>query len=175
MSREKVDIVLLDYNLGQGNASVFIENARQRFSGPVLIVTASMSDADTLQAFVSGCSGIFLKHSPLSKLTEAIYKVLDGETWLDPSAVQPLIRSATGKSQTSAPPVLNARERIVLQAILEGLANKEIARRLEVSESAGKWIVHQLFKKAGVRKRSQLVRIALEKCLFLADASSNSE
>lgn len=175
LSREKVDIVLLDYDLGQGNASVFIGNARQHFSGPVLIVTASMSDADTLQAFVSGCSGIFLKHSPLSKLTEAIYKVLGGETWLDPSAVQPLIRGATRKSQPSAPPVLNARERIVLQAILEGLANKEIARRLEVSESAVKWIVHQLFKKAGVRKRSQLVRIALEKSLFLPDAGSSSD
>ncbi len=174
LSSKKVDILLLDYDLGETNGALFIENARRHFDGPVLVVTANMSDADTLQAFISGCSGIFLKHSPLSKLTEAIYTVLDGETWLDPSAVQPLVRGATVKSRPQ-PPVLNTRELVVLKAVLEGLANKEIARRLGVSENSVKWVVHQLFKKAGVRKRSQLVRIALEKRLFRPDATSNPD
>lgn len=170
LDREKVDIVLLDYDLGDGQGSSFVEDVKRRFKGPVLVVTAGMSDTDTVQAFISGCSGIFLKHNPLAKLFEAIAKVMGGETWLDPNVVKPLIRGAAAKSSQSQSQPLSAREHRVLKAILEGLTNKEIARQLGVSENSVKWVTHQLFKKTGVRKRSQLVRIALEKQLFVSGA-----
>jgi len=54
------------------------------------------------------------------------------------------------------------RERSVLSCVFEGLANKEIAERIGVSESSVKATLQQLFSKTGVRTRSQLVRIALE-------------
>jgi PAS domain S-box-containing protein len=57
---------------------------------------------------------------------------------------------------------LSARETEVLRLLVQGLANKEIAARMEISESAVKNTVQQLFAKAGVRTRSQLVRVALE-------------
>ena len=58
--------------------------------------------------------------------------------------------------------VLNGRERDVLRLLVQGLANKEIAARMEISESAVKNAIQQLFGKTGVRTRSQLVRVALE-------------
>jgi PAS domain S-box-containing protein len=57
---------------------------------------------------------------------------------------------------------LNSREVEVLRLVVQGLANKEIAVRLKISESAVKNTLQQLFAKAGVRTRSQLVRVALE-------------
>lgn len=54
------------------------------------------------------------------------------------------------------------REGQVLQGVLEGLSNKEIGARRSISESSVKAALQQLFQKAGVRTRSQLVRIALE-------------
>jgi PAS domain S-box-containing protein len=59
-------------------------------------------------------------------------------------------------------PVLNARETEVLRLLVQGFANKEIAARMEISESAVKNAIQQLFGKTGVRTRSQLVRVALE-------------
>ncbi|MGA2741364.1 MAG: LuxR C-terminal-related transcriptional regulator [Bryobacteraceae bacterium] len=59
-------------------------------------------------------------------------------------------------------PVLNTRETEVLRLLVQGLANKEIAARMEISESAVKNAIQQLFGKTGVRTRSQLVRVALE-------------
>jgi PAS domain S-box-containing protein len=59
-------------------------------------------------------------------------------------------------------PMLNARETEVLRLLVQGLANKEIAARMEISESAVKNAIQQLFGKTGVRTRSQLVRVALE-------------
>ena len=58
--------------------------------------------------------------------------------------------------------VLNAREMDVLRFLVQGLTNKEIAGRMEVSESTVKNTFQQLFGKLGVRTRSQLVRVALE-------------
>jgi two-component system nitrate/nitrite response regulator NarL len=50
----------------------------------------------------------------------------------------------------------------VLRLLVQGLANKEIAARMEISESTVKNTIQQLFAKTGVRTRSQLVRVALE-------------
>jgi PAS domain S-box-containing protein len=59
-------------------------------------------------------------------------------------------------------PLLNNRERDVLRLLVQGLANKEIASRMEISESAIKNTLQQLFAKTNIRTRSQLVRVALE-------------
>jgi PAS domain S-box-containing protein len=59
--------------------------------------------------------------------------------------------------------VLNGREADVLRLLVQGLANKEIAARMEISESTVKNTIQQLFAKTGVRTRGQLVRVALER------------
>jgi PAS domain S-box-containing protein len=58
---------------------------------------------------------------------------------------------------------LNSRESDVLRLLVQGLANKEIASRLQISESVVKNTLQQLFAKTEVRTRSQLVRVALER------------
>lgn len=164
MDREPVDIVLLDYDLGDEQGVSFLEEAkRRRFGGHILMVTAGMSDSGTLRAFESGASGIFLKHSPPAQLIEAIHKVMAGDMWLDSRAVRSLVAGVTVKSEGPSPAQsLSHRERTVLKAVFEGLTNKEIASNLQISESSVKAVLQQLFDKTGVRTRSQLVRIALE-------------
>jgi DNA-binding NarL/FixJ family response regulator len=165
LAREKADVVLLDFDLGEEQGSKFLENAAHRgFTGRVLMVTAGMSDAGTLRALEGGASGVFLKHSPPAQLIEAIHKVVNGEMWLDPKAVRSLVAGAAGKSEEQrASQPLSARERTVLKSVFEGLTNKEIAANLQISESSVKAVMQQLFDKTGVRTRSQLVRIALER------------
>jgi len=165
IEREPVDVVLLDYDLGDEQGPAFLDEARRRgFAGQILMVTAGMSDAGTLHALENGAAGIFLKHSPPAQLVEAIYRVRGGDAWLDSRAVRALVAGATGRTaenRTGQP--LNARERAVLKGVFEGLTNKEIGARLQMSESSVKQVMQQLFDKTGVRTRSQLVRIALER------------
>lgn len=165
LDRERIDLVLLDYDLGEEQGSMFLDEVKRRgIEVRVLMVTAGMSDAGTLRALESGCTGIFLKHSPPAQLVQAIHRVMAGETWLDPKAVRSLVAGATGRSEErrSSQP-LTARERTVLKAVFQGLTNKEIAAQLGISESSVKAAMQQLFDKTGVRTRSQLVRIALER------------
>jgi len=174
LGSEPVDIVLLDYDLGDDQGLTFLEHAKRphpgaaaspsiAFGGRVLMVTAGMTDAGTLRAFESGASGIFLKHSPPGQLIEAIHKVMAGEMWLDSRAVRSLVSGAQVKSATEdTGRNLTPRERSVLKFVFEGLTNKEIGAGMQISESSVKAVLQQLFDKTGVRTRSQLVRIALE-------------
>jgi DNA-binding NarL/FixJ family response regulator len=128
------------------------------------MVTAGMSDAATRQIMEAGASGIFLKHSSLDQLLTAIKRVAMGEIWLDKAAVRALVSgaNATAESFERTRP-LTVRQEEVIRGILDGLTNKEIALKLKTSESSVKAVIQELFHKAGVRTRSQLVRIAIEK------------
>jgi DNA-binding NarL/FixJ family response regulator len=160
----EIDVVLLDYDLGHEQGTLFIDRARgSGFLGHILMVTAGMSDAIMLRALESGSSGVFLKHSPPSRLVEAIRKVVAGEVWLDPAVTRSIIAAATGNAAAPRAQGLTQREQAVLKGVFEGLTNKEIGARLTISESSVKAVLQQLFEKTGVRTRSQLVRIALEK------------
>jgi two-component system, NarL family, nitrate/nitrite response regulator NarL len=130
----------------------------------VLAVTASMSNAATVRMMEAGASGIFLKHSSLDQLLLAIRRVAQGELWLDPGAFRVFLagRSSTAETDDQMRP-LTSRQNQVMRGVLDGLTNKEIALNLNVSESSVKAVIQELFQKAGVRTRSQLVRIAIEK------------
>ncbi len=165
LDREPVDLVLLDYDLETEQGSNFLEGAKRQGKSPkVLMVTAGMNSAGMMSVMEAGASGIFLKHSPPSQLAEAIRRVADGEMWLDPRAVKPVIQGAVQSAEHSKlESMLSEREKTVLKGVLEGASNKAIAASLHLSESSVKAVLQQLFLKTGVRTRSQLVRIALER------------
>jgi DNA-binding NarL/FixJ family response regulator len=162
VERQQVDIVLLDYD-SREQRSEFLEGMKKLgFDSRVLMVTSGMSGGAVLDALERGASGIFMKDSPPSALVKAIHRVVRGEVWLDTEAVKAMVQ-AVRSGEHRVWQHLSVRERAVLRAVLEGLKNHQIAAKLQVSESSVKWVIQGLFDKAGVRRRSQLVRIALEK------------
>jgi DNA-binding NarL/FixJ family response regulator len=164
--RDSIDVVLLDFDLGETQGMYFLRDARSLgFKGRVLMVTAGMSHADALQVMQGGASGIFLKHNAPNSLIDAIRRVATGEPWLDSASLDSLVGAASGKNKPQMSASLNKREREVIKGVFEGLSNKEIGALLEISESYVKAVLQQLFAKTGVRTRSQLVRVALEKHL----------
>jgi DNA-binding NarL/FixJ family response regulator len=163
LSATVVDLVLLDYDLGDENGFEFIKEARAAgYAGRILIVTAGMSDADSVRALGFGVCGIFLKTSPPAQLSDAIRRVVRGETWIDQRCIQALVQAVDHSSDRERRRALTEREREVLKGVFEGLSNKEIAANLAITEGSVKSALQQLFVKTGVRTRSQLVRIALE-------------
>ncbi len=161
-----VDIVLLDFDLGEDHGSQFIAAARRAgYPGKILMVTAGMDAAESSIALQLGASGIFLKHNSPVTLAKAIRLVASGEMWVDQRVIHLMADGIHRREGVGFQKVLTEREQQVLRGIFEGLTNKEIAARLGVSESAVKATLQQLFQKTRVRTRSQLVRIALESSL----------
>ena len=165
LDREQVDLVLLDYDLETEQGTQFLNEVRTRTTKPkVLMVTAGMNSAGMLNVMESGASGIFLKHSPPAQLAEAIRRVMEGEMWLDPRAVKPVVQGvARSAEQSQLESSLSPREKAVLKGVLEGASNKRIGAALHMSESSVKAALQQLYGKTGVRTRSQLVRLAFER------------
>ena len=166
LAHHTVDVVLLDFDLGDEHGDQFISAARRAaFTGRILMVTAGMSAAESSIALKLGASGIFLKHNSPTSLAQAIRLVASGEMWVDQRVIQMLADGVPLREDQNIRKLLTEREQLVLQGLFEGLTNKEIATRLGVSESAVKATLQQLFQKTHVRTRSQLVRIALEASL----------
>ncbi len=160
ISESPVDLVLLDHDLGAERASHFLPAAHQAgFTGQVLVVTARISENEARRLLRQGVSGIFLKHAPLEELKEAMRVAAAGGKFLDRSL--PLLEDA-GATDAHAAPMFSDRQRLVLRYVVDGLSNKEIAWRMQISESYVKSILQSLFQKTGVRTRGQLVRVAFE-------------
>jgi two-component system nitrate/nitrite response regulator NarL len=158
-----VDVVLLDFDLGHETGRRFIEGARATgYQGKIVILTAGVTDAEMSELIASGIAGIFMKHDSAQSLSACIHHVLEGKVWIDQAHVAAAMNWRRDKPGSSRRRKLTDRELAVLQHVLDGLMNKEIAERLEISESAVKASLQQVFAKTGVRTRSQLVRFALE-------------
>jgi len=163
LSGSAVDVVLLDFDLGDEQGDHFISSARESgYKGKILMVTAGMTATESSAALKLGVSGIVLKHSSPGTLTNAIRLVAKGETWVDQKVILQMADRIRQGGLQRLPQSLTEREDQVLRGVFEGLANKEIAAKIGVSESSVKATLQQLFEKTGVRTRSQLVRIALE-------------
>jgi two-component system nitrate/nitrite response regulator NarL len=169
----RVDLVLLDFDWGVWRCEELISAARRAgYRGQFLILVAALDVVDPAMAFRPGVSGIFRKSEGPDRLVQAIRLIANGSVWMDQGVFQLKISQLTGsqpalEDQRTAG-VLNDREERVLVGILGGLTNRKIGDNIGLSEGSIKAVVRQLFYKAGVRTRSQLVRVALEGSLTTA-------
>jgi two-component system, NarL family, nitrate/nitrite response regulator NarL len=163
INSQEIDIVLLDIDLGQERGTDLLASLHAKhFKGKVLLVTAGVNESELPGLIRNGISGIFLKHGAPSLLVEGIRETMKGKALFDQGLLRKAFESAEEHGPSRHSSRLTDREKRVLSFIFEGLANKQIGDRLQISESAVKACLQQLFAKTGVRTRSQLVRIALE-------------
>jgi two-component system nitrate/nitrite response regulator NarL len=162
-SSGEIDVVLLDLDLGQERGSDFLEKLQKtHFDGKVLLVTAGVNDSEVPGLIRKGIAGIFLKHGSPASLIQGIRETVEGKALFTQDLLRRALERADPAAVEHSRPKFTERERQVLSFVFEGLANKQIADRLEISETAVKGSLQQLFAKTGVRTRSQLVRVALE-------------
>jgi DNA-binding NarL/FixJ family response regulator len=153
-----VDVVLVDI----GIAKEFIPSARKnRYQGKCLAIARETDATGSAVVLRSGASGIFLDSDSSARLIQAIRLVANGEAWVDQKVIQ-LLAERYPDYEDRWFGALAEREQTVLQGVIDGLSNRKIGGKIGMSESTIKAILQRLFTKAGVRTRSQLVRIALE-------------
>jgi two-component system, NarL family, nitrate/nitrite response regulator NarL len=162
LAKSNASMVLLDVDLGGERALDFIVEAKKRaFQGQILVVTAGVSGAEAVQLVQAGVAGILHKHHSTEALCRTIRQVAAGEVCLEKDYLTALFRSVDRTREPSRPQ-LSDRDKKMLRFIFQGLTNKEIGARLEISEGAVKFSLRQLCEKLKVRTRAQLVKVALE-------------
>jgi len=162
-SAGEIDVVLLDLDLGHERGADFLDQLQKaHFEGKVLLVTAGVNDSEVPSLIRKGIAGIFLKHGSPASLIQGIRETVEGKALFSQDLLRRALEKAEMVELDESRSKFTERERQVLSFVFEGLANKQIADRLQISETAVKASLQQLFAKTGVRTRSQLVRVALE-------------
>jgi len=150
--RHSPDIVLLDLNLpGMSGLDAIPLLAAAIPKAKIIILTQSNKEADVLRAITLGASGYLLKGSSRKQITEGIRTVMAGGATLDAGVarfVLTTLQERLPKEQTG--PHLSKRELDVLSLLAEGLAHKEIALRLDISNTTVVTHINHIYEKLNV-------------------------
>lgn len=160
VARERPDVVLMD--LSMPNVDGVGATRRIVAANPdarVIVLTSFGDDRHIADALDAGAVGYMLKHAGPDELLDAIRAAAAGDSPLDPKAARVLLAS---RRVGPAARQLSAREEEVLRLVASGLANKQIARRLAISERTVKAHLTNVFAQLGVSDRTQAALWARE-------------
>ena len=151
------DVVLCDLRLGDGMDGVAVTEALRRGGErpAVLILTTYDNDSDIVRAVMAGAAGYLLKDAEPDVIVQGIREAVAGRLVLSPE-----LERRVADRMTRGVPRLSDRELDVLRLVADGLANKEVARALFISEATVKTHLVHLFGKLQAESRTSAVAAA---------------
>lgn len=159
------DVVLMDLVMPEGDGVAAIRALARAAPGARVLVLSSFADDERIfAAMQAGAAGYLLKDVAPDALAEAIREVHRGRPVLHPDVAARLMRRVADPAGPATDP-LTPREREVLRLVVEGYANKQIARRLAITEKTVKTHVSSILQKLGVPDRTAAAVLAIRQGL----------
>jgi DNA-binding NarL/FixJ family response regulator len=173
VERLRPDVVLLDLDMpGLDGLGALQQIMKQRPDTKVIIFTVFDTDERILTAVQAGAQGYLLKgDAPRNEIFRAVRTVYQGGALLQPVVAGKLLRQVQTQTASTGPDQseveeLTEREQDVLELIGQGMANKEIAQKLVISERTVKFHVSAILAKLGAGNRTEATRIAAQRGLI---------
>lgn len=166
VKRHRPDVLVLDVDMpNMDGLTVLREVQEARLPTRVILLTATVGDADVLEAMRLGAWGLVLKEAASVRLVESVRAVYHGQRALDQSLVSRALEKVVRRPDEKEK-LLSPRETDVVRMVAAGLRNKEIALRLAISEGTVKSYLHAIYEKLEVHGRVELTLYAQEKGLL---------
>jgi len=165
------DVVLMDLMMpGKDGIQATREICAELPGTRVLVLTSFTADEQVFPAIKAGALGYLLKDSGPQELVQAIRQVTRGEPSLDPSIARKVLAELSGPPpQPAAPTLLTEREVEILRLVAQGLANKEIAGKLTITEETVHTHVGKILAKLHLASRTQAALYALKEGIASLD------
>ncbi len=166
-----VDVLLVDIEMPRMDGIECIrEVSRRRRDIAIVVLTVHEEDEVVFDAIRSGATGYLLKTSHPSEVVEAIKRAVSGEAMLTPRIASKILQEFREKSELGDKVAshlceLSKREKEILSLVVEGLRNKEIARRLNLSEKTVKNHISNILKALQVNSRTEAAMKAVRQHL----------
>ena len=163
VAAHRPDLVLMDLQLGDGVDGVEATRRLLALDDPpqVLVLTTYDADTDINRAIDAGATGYLLKAGPPEELFQAIRAAARGQAALSPQIASRLLQRSRSPEQA-----LSAREVEILELLAHGLGNRELARKLFISEATVKTHLVHIYAKLRVDNRTAAVNAAIEQRLI---------
>lgn len=164
LEKETPDVLLLDINMPNMNGIEVLERLKKKRSKiKILMLTIHNEMEYLLKAVDIGCNGYILKDSDSAMLKKAINSIYEGDSFIQPDLIPVLNAGLVARDfSEGALAGLTKREIEVLKLLAEGLFNKEIAYKLNISERTVKNHVSNIFKKINASDRTQAAVFAIK-------------
>lgn len=161
------DVVLLDLKLrDETGADVCAMILAAQPSANVVILTTFLEEESIVDCIMAGAKAYVIKDVDLEELKTIIRRVARGQAVLDPQITQRVMGRLRGQElEAEQEEQLTARQLQVLELLADGLTNKDIGRRLFLSESTVKYHVRRAMEVLGVDRRAELVREVMRRGL----------
>jgi DNA-binding NarL/FixJ family response regulator len=171
VARVVPDIVLLDVRMPKRTGLEACMEIKQLVpAARIIMLTVSDEEADLYEAVKNGASGYLLKDSSIDEVAQAIRVVADGQSLISPSMAIKLLdefkQMSRSDRQQVPSPRLTDRELEVLKLVAQGLNNREIAKRLFISENTVKNHVRNILEKLQLHSRMEAVMYAVREKLL---------
>jgi two-component system, NarL family, nitrate/nitrite response regulator NarL len=162
VERTRPELLVLDVQMPGLTGLQVLRTLRQAGDRtPVILLTASLSSAEAIEAIQLGVNGLVLKESAPRQLLQCVESVRAGERWIDPEATERALAYATGqKNSYASDGPLTTRERDLVRLVTLGLRNKEIAAEMSITEGTVKMHLHNIYEKLGIGSRTELAMYA---------------
>ena len=156
------DIAILDASMPTGLEILAIANS-ENLSTRLVFFTASSADRELIIAAAAGAYGVILKDAAPEALVQSLRQVADGQRLLPlPSSDRPVSSGQRNSAiAENVLKVLTHREREIMRLVSEGLSNKAIARRLNISHGTIKVHLHHIYQKLEINNRTVLAALAI--------------
>lgn len=158
------DIAVVDVTMpGVNGLAVLGTVVDERLTTRVVLLTASVTDSQILEAVTAGVHGLVLKESAPEMLVKCLRGVAAGRRWLPQEIIKPALDRELQRREEGRRFVreLTAREIDIIRLIADGLSNKAIASRLTISEGTVKIHLHHIYQKLGISNRAALAALAI--------------
>lgn len=153
------DVILSDIGLPGESGIMGVKRIKKRSPKCLVMMLTVYDDSNRIfQSLCAGATGYMLKQTPLPKIKEAVTVLYEGGSPMSPGIARKVVEYFNPKNLRGTDEKLTNREAQIVQAIEEGMTNKEVAIRLDISLETVKSHIKNIYQKLEVNSRHAIIK-----------------